>query len=715
VTDHDRASGSAAHDTFPRQYARTQRGSLGEPKGWRLSPDGRRVAFLRSPRHDDPVQNLWLYETETNRERLIVDPRTLAANVGHLPPEEAMRRERLREGAGGIVSIAVDRELTKATFALNGELFVADLDSGETRMLTVQGPVFDPKLDPTGRHIAYVHSGALWVSDLFGSATKLAEEPGVTWGLAEFVAAEEMSRTSGFWWSPGGERLAVARVDNEPVAQWWIPESSNPAALPRDVRYPAAGTPNAIVQLAVVELDGHRQPVEWDREQFEYLVDVGWKTDHELTFVVQPRDQRRLQYLGFDRSDGTCTELFTDADDRWVEIVAHGWGWMNDQLVCCADRDGVRRLLVNGQPVTPTALQVRSVVDIGAEAVVLGANWLQEPSELHVFRWTRDGLTQLTERPGTHTSVAAGSTVVVRSSTLDQPTASFEVLPGHATIGSVAATPIIEPNVRMLRLGKRELQAALLLPREPSTEPLPVLMDPYGGPHALRAIASSLAHCSSQWFADQGFAVLVVDGRGTPGRGHDWERTVYHDLATVVLEDQVDALRAAAEIEPRLDLGRVGIRGWSFGGYLAALAVLRRPDVFHAAIAGAPVTEWRLYDTHYTERYLGDPNQDPGPYERTSLLAMANPELPPRPLMLIHGLADDNVVGAHTLQLSSALLAAGYPHHVLPLSGVTHMTPQEVVAENLLLLQLQFLQDSLRPRPDPGRISASSSPPASDS
>jgi len=185
-------------------------------------------------------------------------------------------------------------------------------------------------------------------------------------------------------------------------------------------------------------------------------------------------------------------------------------------------------------------------------------------------------------------------------------------------------------------------------------------------------------------------------GRGTPGRGSEWERAVHLDLATAVLDDQVEALHAAAEEHP-LDLEHVAIRGWSFGGYLAALAVMRRPDVFHAAIAGAPVTDWRLYDTHYTERYLGDPTVDDTAYANSSLLPLASSLT--RPLLLIHGLADDNVVAAHTLQLSSALLAAGKPHEVLPLVGVTHMTPQEVVAENMLLHQLDFLRRHVAPLP----------------
>ncbi len=265
-----------------------------------------------------------------------------------------------------------------------------------------------------------------------------------------------------------------------------------------------------------------------------------------------------------------------------------------------------------------------------------------------------------------------------------------------ATIDSLAEQPALgSVRVELLRAGRRELRTALLLPswHQPGSAKLPVLMDPYGGPHAQRVLASADAYLTSQWFADQGFAVVVADGRGTPGRGPQWDRAVAGDLAGPVLEDQVDALAAVAELHTDLDLSAVAIRGWSFGGYLSALAVLRRPDVFHAAIAGAPVTDWRLYDTHYTERYLGHPGHNPAAYDQSSLLADAHKLS--RPLMIIHGLADDNVVVAHTLRLSSALLAAGRPHQVLPLSGVTHMASQEEVAENLLLLQVDFLRRAL--------------------
>jgi len=266
-----------------------------------------------------------------------------------------------------------------------------------------------------------------------------------------------------------------------------------------------------------------------------------------------------------------------------------------------------------------------------------------------------------------------------------------------------AADPGFSPNVTFLTLGAKHLNAALIMPDgiQPG-ERVPVLLDPYGGPHAQRVLRHAGMYLTSAWFAAEGFAVLIIDGQGTPGRNPAFEYAVKNNFA-LTLDDQIDGLFAAAALEPRLDLDRVAIRGWSFGGYLAALAVLRRPDVFHAAIAGAPVTYWQWYDTHYTERYLGDPELNQAAYVASNLitadvtLESAAPwdlTTPPQ-LLLIHGLADDNVVAAHTLALSSALLAANRPHQVLPLSGVTHMTPQEQIAEALLLQQARFLHVAL--------------------
>jgi dipeptidyl-peptidase-4 len=297
-----------------------------------------------------------------------------------------------------------------------------------------------------------------------------------------------------------------------------------------------------------------------------------------------------------------------------------------------------------------------------------------------------------------HGGTRRGGTTVLTSHT------RTTILDG-VEIASHAERPLLTPRMELLRLGPDALRAALFLPthHDGSGPPLPVLMDPYGGPAVRKATAEQgwWAYVS-QWFAEQGFAVLVVDGRGTPGRGPAWERAIHLNIADPVLDDQVTGLTEAAAQRPGLlDLTRVAIRGWSFGGYLAALAVLRRPDVFHAAIAGAPVTDHRLYDTHWRERHLGHPDEHPDAYDHCSPVhdAAALRGLH-RPLLLVHGLADDNVFAAHTLRLSAALLAAGRPHEVLPLPRTTHLPTDEAVAENLLLHQLDFLRRSLQAASD---------------
>ncbi len=702
-------------DTFPRQYARTQRLTLGEPRNVTVSPDGRRVVFLRSSSGGDPVNSLWVLDTGSGDERLVADPRALSAAhsddeqpaddqpADDQPAEERARRERTREGAGGITSYATDASTSVVAFALGGRLFAGGLLSGKARALDVSGPVFDPRPDPLARRVAYVSGATLRLGELDGSSRVLVgdgEPDTVTWGSADFIAAEEMGRFRGYWWSPDGDTLAVCRVDTAPVAEWVIADPAHPDRAATTVRYPAAGTSNADVTLHLIGLDGARTAVDWDRDFFPYLASVTW-TSAGLVMLVQSRDQQGSMVLRVDVGDGpsrgTTTVLAHDYDDAWVELVPGTPALLADgRLVHAADRDGARRLTIDDEPVTPVELQVRSVLATTDDSVLFSANPIDDATQMHVWRWDGTGLRSVTDVPGVHTAAVGGATTVVRTATIDAP-GSITVVSASdrepITIESLAERPLVTPNVEILHVGERRLATAVLFPHDHDGTPLPVLLDPYGGPHALRVTQSHNAHLTSQWFADQGFAVIVTDGRGTPGRGSEWERAVHGDLATHPLDDQIEALHAVAREVGGLDLDRVAIRGWSFGGYLAALAVLRRPDVFHAAIAGAPVTEWRLYDTHYTERYLGDPAHRADVYDASSLLPLA-PRLT-RPLLLIHGLADDNVVAAHTLQLSSALLAAGRPHEVLPLVGVTHMTPQETVAENLLLHQLDFLRRSL--------------------
>jgi dipeptidyl-peptidase-4 len=707
-------------ESFPRQQARTRRFTLGVPRAFQVSADGQRVAFLRSKAGDDPVTCLWELDVATGAERLVADPRALGADEENLPPEERARRERVRETAAGIVAYATDRAGTVAVFALSGQVFQVPLGMPSTtgpsptaRLVATKTPALDPRLDPTGTRVAYVHEGALRVVSLgTGDDHVVAQGEGVTFGLAEFVAAEEMGRAQGYWWSPDGESILVERADESPVRHWYIADPANPDKKPAEVAYPAAGTPNADVSLFIADRTdadqtarpaGQVTELAWDRAAFPYLVTAHWGKD--LLIVVQSRDQKTMRLL-----HGRTGEILReDTDPHWTDIIGGVPAQLGDgRIVWTEISADTRRLVVapagelaGAAAVTPAGLQVRQVLGTDGDDVLFTGS--TEPTEVGVWRYGPGGLTEVATAPGVHTATAGGGTTVLAGRTLHSTQLQVSVAragggtgPAIASLGEVPNLPA--PAPRFLDAGPAGIRTAVLFPswHRPGTK-LPVLMDPYAGPATQRVLKTASVFLTSQWFAEQGFAVIVADGRGTPHRSPSWDRTIAADFASGPLEDQVTALQAAAGEFSDLDLSRVAMRGWSHGGYMSALAVLRRPDVFHAGIAGAPVTDWRLYDTHYTERYLGDPATNAAAYRVSSVID--DPEravlTQVRPLLIVHGLADDNVFVAHSLRLSSALLAAGYPHQVLPLSGVTHMTPQVVVAENLLLLQVAFLREAL--------------------
>lgn len=761
--------------SFPRQHARTQRFTLGAPRAFTVAPSGSHLVFLRSSGGSDRRHALWVREPESGREYRAADPEQLLGGADEeLPAEERARRERSREGSAGIVGYATDRAVQVAAFALSGRLYLADLLAAECRVLPACGPVVDPRPSPDGRHVAYVAQGALRVVAVDGGGDRALAEPdapGVTWGLAEFVAAEEMSRLRGFWWSPESDRLLVARVDESPVRRWWIADPAHPEREPAEVAYPAAGTDNASVSLHLRDLaGGPGVQIAWDQERYPYLARVHWSGDGPPLLLVQARDQRSQCYLTVDPTTGSTETLLTERDPVWLELFGGVPVWTPDgRLVRIADRDGARVLMLGDTPVTGPELHVRAVLDVGERDVlfsaspgeasrqrsaggrdeddtgdgsdIAGLGAIDGPGRIGVFSAPyapRDTTAGAAAGPGSevaggapHPGAAApvgaaatwefvttpwsgvasamrgGSLLVTVESTLASPRARHTVhrldengrLSKLADINSFVEAPVLTARPTLAHTGASRIPSAVLLPTgyQQADGPLPVLLDPYGGPHGARVVAAQQSHLTSQWFADQGFAVVVADGRGTPGYSPAWEKAVRDNLAGATLDDQVEALHALAEHHP-LDLGRVAIRGWSYGGYLAALAALRRPDVFHAAVVGAPVTDLRLYDTHYTERYLGHPDQQPAVYAANSLVTdegLSGAAEPHRPLMVIHGLADDNVVVAHSLRLSSALLAAGRPHEVLPLSGITHMATDEQTAENLLLLQVDFLRRSL--------------------
>ncbi|MEO3773536.1 prolyl oligopeptidase family serine peptidase [Micromonospora sp. B9E7] len=712
---------------FPELAARTRRFSHGAPRAVSVAEDGSRVIFLRSAGPEDPADALWLLDVATAEERLVADPATLLGEDGDprsLSPGERALRERLRLSAAGIGSYALDAAGRVAVFALAGRLFRADLVHGDVVEVAAVGPVLDPRPDPSGQRLAYVtdaaegvRRGELRVIEADGTDTLLAgEDAGVSWGLAEHIAAEEFGRYRGYWWAPDGRMVLAARVDESRLERWHLHDPAEPASPPTAVAYPRAGGPNAEVSLHLLDLDDGWVDVHWDRETYPYLTGVSWGEGSPLITVLR-RSQQHGLVLAVDPRTGETQVHAELADPRWVEPIAGTPGHLPDGRVLVGGElahDGydARCLFADGTLLTPPSLYVRRVVGrlpaASGPADLLVEASDGEPSERHLFRvrTTIGGgvdARRLTTDSGWYTAAVGGDVLAVGVASLDHAGVRWTVRRGNqelAELRSFAANPPYSPLPLLERVTDRRLPAAVLYPDNHVTgRRLPVLLDIYGGPGHQEVVAARAAWLERQWWADAGFAVVTIDNRGTPGVAPSFEKAIHRRVADVILTDQIDALTALADKHPDLDLGRVGVRGWSFGGWLAGLAVLRHPELFKCGIAGAPVTDWALYDTAYTERYLGLPEDGMDIYAHHSLVELAaEPVTSPdqaRPLLLVHGLADDNVVAAHTLRLSAALLSTGRPHAVLPLTGASHMAANGT-AERLLPLELDFLRTHLR-------------------
>lgn len=713
--------------TLPDQLVRTLRFTRGVPGRFVVSADGATVLFLRGRTGDDPGACLWALDVASGRERLLADPVRLLADG------QSGRRGR-GPRVGGIEAYGADAATGVVAFALAGGLWKLDPGKGEAGRLPVVGPVSDPRPDPTGRHIAYVAHRALRVTEVDGSGDRALSEPpapDVEFGVAAHTAATSLDGPRGCWWSPDGDRLLFARTDYTAVQPW---PAAEPAALsaggpltgpaarsaggaladpaasrdaaPDVPRTALAGTPNPDVTLWLSEPDGPPTAVSWDREAYEYVVGAGWDA-HGPWALVQSRDQRTVRLLGIDPDDGRTTVLDERRDPCWVQLVPGlPVRTASGALYAHRDTDDTRSLTRDGTAVTPRGLHLRAVLGVDGDDVLFTTSDEHEPTEIRLWsHGPMSGLRRLSSGPGVHSGVLAGGTLVRITRDAEQPGGRAEVLrAGRPTVPvlSYAERPVLDVHEQRLVLGPRALRARLHLPswHRSGEGLLPVLVDSYGGAAHQRVTGElDWRVLLAQWFAEQGFAVLTTDGRGTPGRGPGWEREVYGDLFGPVLDDQVDALHEAARRCPDLDLDRVAIRGWSFGGALAALAVLRRPEVFHAAVAGAGVTDQRHYHAHWRERFLGHPDAFPGRYDACDLLSAA-PGLT-RPLLLIHGLADTNVPPANTLRLSAALTAAGRPHELLILPGIGHQPIGSTLTRGLLERQAGFLRRHLAVEPAP--------------
>jgi len=708
-----------------RDLAETRNYTLGRPVSPQVTPDGKHVVFLRSlPR--DPTLRLFEFDLAANRERELLTPAQLLGGAEeNLSAEEKARRERQRQSLKGFTAYQMSRDGARLLVTLSGRLYLVERATLKVTQLPGTGWI-DPRFSPDGRLVAAAGADReLHVIDA-AAGTMRAVTSGasatLSHGTAEFVAQEEMSRSRGFWWSPDSATLLVQQTDESGVEVRHIADPLHPETPPAKYFYPRTGTANAVVRLFLVSREGGApKPVSWDATAFPYLAHVTWSPRAPLTILVQNRTQTEQRLLAVNTATGRTQELLRETDTAWLNLDDNGSGstsafrpplWLTDgsRFLWTTERNGAWQVELRDasgalvHEITPVTFGYRRLLGVDEESGTVWVAGGEDARETHVWTFPLGGGARgraITRGRGMHgAAYAHEARLLLRTTDLFDGMWRLDVVSADddrvvATLPSLAEPIPRAPGTELMRTaGDPSFDAAVTRPRSfDSTAKYPVIQWVYAGPTSKTVTANLRAYLPDQWMADQGFIVVRFDGRGTPWRGRAWERAVKGNLIDTALADQISALQALAKQVPQMDLTRVGVSGWSFGGYFAAMAAIRRPDVFRCGVVGAPVITWENYDTHYTERYLGLPAEAPEAYRVSNVTTYAAEAR--RPLLLVHGLADDNVYFQHTLQLADALFRAGKTYELLPMLG-THMVSDPLIRMRQQTRIMDFLQRELR-------------------
>ncbi len=706
---------------FPVLAARTRNFSLGEPRSIQFVPNSSLVFFLRSGSQSF-AQDLFALESDTGEERVLLSADSLLGGAAEqLSVEEKARRERMRQMARGIASYQLSSDGRHVLIPLSGELFIYDVESGAVDSLNSDsGYPLSPSFSPDGKSIATIRDRDLYVTDRITKNERrltYAKHDEITNGLSEFVAQEEMGRLAGYWWSPDGKQIVYQQTDTSPVEKLHIANAVHPERPPQRWPYPRAGTANAITWLHIMPTDGGQPTwINWNRDHYPYLVNVRWTNNAPLTIQVQNREQTKSVLYQVDENTGATTQLLEETDSAWINIDQQMPRWLEDgtAFFWTTERRGQWQLELRNADgslryeITQPAFGYRSFVSYIAESRELLVYASDSPLDRHVYsiQLAEDGEpstpTKWTDAPGLHSLIAdAGHKQFIRRVENLSDASSQELTERDgkpiAKIESRADQVPFEPQVELTTIGADKMfHAAIVRPSDfQRGQKYPIIESVYGGPHANYVTKSGRRYLQDQWLADHGFIVVRLDTRGTPKRGRDWERAIKGNLIEIPLAEHAAGIRALAKRYPEMDINRVGIQGWSFGGYFSAMAVMREPGLYKAGIAGAPVVQWEDYDTHYTERYMGLPQRNEAGYRSANVLTYT--EKLTRPLLLIHGTTDDNVYFMHSLKLSDALYRAGIPYEFLPLSNFTHMVADPQVAAQRAYRALSFFTEHLKP------------------
>ena len=722
---------AAADDAFLEAFAITNRFTLGRPRSFEFTPDGAKLLFLRSQARSFQ-QDLFEFDCATGKERVLLTAEALLGGTEEkLTAEELARRERMRMTSRGISAYSLSKDGTKVLVPLSGKLFVVDRDSGKRAELKTYTKAFpiDPRFSPDGTMVACVREGEVFINDAAGEKEwKVTTGAGgtITNGLAEFVAQEEMSRFRGYWFSPDSRLLCFQQTDTKGMEQFSIADPADPAKTPESWPYPRAGAKNADVKLAITSVAGGPVTwVKWDSVKYPYVATVTWTKNAPLTVMVQNRAQTEQVLLAVDEKTGETTPLLTDTDAAWLNIHescpkwledGSGFLWVSERYEGAKPGRDFARLEVRNRDgslnrvLTPPGYPMLDLVALDNLHGAAFISTATTPTRTQVARvWLKGGAepVMVADAPGTN-SVTFSENFETRleAANLASGKLTWTVkLLDTSVVGEVASKaeqPPFVPKIEIARVGnlvgqERDFYAAIVRPRTFETgRKYPVIVSVYGGPGSNTVNDTPMGYLLQQWYADHGFIVVSIDGRGTPRRGRAWERAMHLNLIDLPLADQAQAISLLGARYAEMDVKRVGITGWSFGGYFAAMATMRMPKVFHAGVAGAPVSDWADYDTHYTERYMGMPQENEKGYRDANVLTYCKDLTVP--LMIVHGTADDNVYFMHSLKMTRELFRSGRDFEFVPLAGFTHVVAEPVTVNRLQKRMMSFFAEHLGAR-----------------
>jgi len=671
-------------------------------KGVQLSPDGRSVTYIKTRADDLTVTDLWIADVAGGEPRLLLDGKTLAPAERELSEAEKARRERAGVATRGVVDYAWD-QLGKLILApVEGDVWVYDVAAGQARQLTrTDGDEIDAKISPKGGFVSYVRDDNLYVMPAAGGAERALTTGGSelqSWGTAEFIAQEEMDRHTGYWWSPDDKAIALAFVDQTGVDIVDRPEVNATGARVVPQRYPRPGRPNAKVDLYVQSIEGGaRVKVDLGPDADIYLGRVDWSKDGKTLYVQrESRDQRRLDLLAVDPKTGQGKVILTETSPHWVDLTDDFKPLKDGTFLWSSETSGFRHLYLHAadgkviRQVTRGDWPVEQIegVDEATKRVIFSA-FKDKPIERRIYSvsYAKPGEPKaLTPAGGTWTVTVADKGGAFAGTYEDPKTPPQTALyradgtrvrwieenalkPGHPFWPY--ADRLRDPTFGTIKAADgSDLWWSLRTPPGfDAAKKYPVIVQVYGGPGSAR-VGANWHTPEDQILLDAGYILFRLDNRGTPHRATSFKTAIDRRMGQLEVDDQIAGARYLQTL-PYVDAGRIGVTGWSYGGYMTLLMLTAPDSPFKAGVAGAPVTDWKLYDTHYTERFMGTPQNNAEGYAKSEVVGRLS-RLKPGSLLLVHGMADDNVTFDHSTRVLFALQAQGKPFETMVYPGLRH-------------------------------------------